>query len=67
MTNLAYQDLQGGEIYVYTANNHLPKWERLKKAREELKSMARVRIFIYKKRKLTRLSTIKWEHNQTWA
>ncbi len=40
MTNIAYQDVAGGVIHIYTANKHLPKWERLRKARKELESVA---------------------------
>jgi hypothetical protein len=67
MTNIAYQDIQGGCIHVYTKNKHLPKWERLKKARKELESMAQIKIFLYKKGRLIKLSTIQWEHNQQWT
>lgn len=66
MTNIAYQDVAGGVIHIYTANKHLPKWERLRKARKELESVACINVFIVKGNKVVKLSTVMWEHDCQW-
>jgi hypothetical protein len=58
MTNIAYQDILGGSIHVYTAHKELPKNERIKKALDDLRHVGDVKIFLYKRRKM-RLLTIK--------
>lgn len=57
--NIAYQDLAGGKIHVYSVNQNLPRVERLKTALNELQHMGRVRIFLYKRRKLRVIKTVK--------
>jgi hypothetical protein len=51
MTNIAFRDIAGGKIHVYTANQNLPKNERIKVALEELRSMGNIVIYLYKRRK----------------
>lgn len=58
MTNIAYQDILGGRIHIYSANKNLPKNERIKIALNELSSMTNIKIFLYKRSKL-RLIKIK--------
>jgi len=58
MTNIAYQDILGGRIHVYTAHKELPKNERIHKALSELQHVGNIKIYLYKRRKL-RLLTIK--------
>lgn len=55
MTNLAFQDIAGGTIHVYSANPSLPKWERINKAFDELKHTGNIFIYLYKGRKLRRI------------
>ena len=52
MTNIAYQDICGGKIHVYTTNKNLPKTKRIEIALKELSSMANIKIYLYKRRKL---------------
>ena len=52
MTNIAYQDVLGGSIQVYSAHKNLPKNERIKIALEELSHVGNIKIFLYKRRKL---------------
>ena len=58
MTNIAYQDILGGSIHVYTAHKELPKNERIQKALSELRHVGNIKIYLYKRRKF-RLLTIK--------
>jgi hypothetical protein len=58
MTNIAYQDILGGNIQVYTAHKELPKNERIQKALDDLRHVGDIKIFLYKRRKM-RLLTIK--------
>jgi hypothetical protein len=51
MTNIAFKDINGGAIHVYTANKSLPKNERIKVALNELSSMGNIVIYLYKRRK----------------
>ena len=60
MTNIAFQDIQGETIQVYTANKHLPRLERIKKALEELEHVGNIKIFLYKKRKLRLIQVKKY-------
>jgi len=48
MTNIAFKDIQGGCIHVYTANKNLPKWERLRLALLELDHMACITVYLIK-------------------
>jgi hypothetical protein len=52
MTNIAWQDKQGGSIMVYTANKDLPRLQRIKLALSELESVGNINIFLFKRRKL---------------
>lgn len=52
MTNIAYQDIKGGAVHVYTAHKNLPRVERIKKALQELEHVGNIKIFLYKRRKL---------------
>ena len=58
MTNIAYQDICGGTINVYSANKNLPKQERINRALKELESVTNIKIYLFKRRKL-RLIKIK--------
>lgn len=58
MTNIAFQDIAGGSIKVYSKNSHLPKWDRIKLALQELNSVGCIKVYLYKRRKL-RLIMIK--------
>jgi hypothetical protein len=55
MTNIAFQDIVGGTVNVYTANKHLPKWERIDKALKELEHTGNIIVYLYKGRKLRRI------------
>jgi hypothetical protein len=52
MTNIAYQDICGGTIHIYSINKDLPKHKRIELAISELSSMGNVKIYLYKRRKL---------------
>jgi len=58
MTNIAYQDICGGVIRMYTANSDLPRHKRIELALKELSTMGNVKVYLYKRRKL-RLLTVK--------
>lgn len=55
MTNLAFQDIAGGSIHVYSAHSNLPKWERINKAFAELRHTGNIIIYLYKGRKLRKI------------
>ena len=57
MTNLAFQDIAGGSIHVYSAHQNLPKWERINKALSELRHTGNIIIYLYKGRKLRKIKT----------
>ena len=57
MTNIAYQDRAGGQVHVYTANKELPRLKRIKVALKELEHTGMIKIYLYKKRKLTLIKT----------
>ena len=57
MTNIAYRDIAGGTIRLYTANKNLPKNERIKLALTELSTMGNIVIYLYKRRKLRIIKT----------
>lgn len=52
MTNIAYKDVAGGAIHVYSAHSDLPKWERIQKALQDLKHMGNIKIYLFKRNKL---------------
>jgi hypothetical protein len=57
MTNIAYQDVLGGSIQVYSAHKDLPKNERIQIALKELSHVGNIKIFLYKRRKLRLIKT----------
>ena len=57
MTNIAFRDIAGGSIHLYTANKELPKNERIKLALTELSTMGNIVIYLYKRRKLRIIKT----------
>ena len=52
MTNIAYQDIAGGSIQVYSANKRLKRMERIKLALKELERTGCIKIYLYKRGKL---------------
>ncbi len=52
MTNIAFQDILGGSVHVYSKHKELPKWERINKALKELEYTGCIKIYLYKRRKL---------------
>ena len=53
MKNLAYQDIKGGAINVYSAHKDLPRSERVKRAYKDLEHMACIKIYMVKGNKYT--------------
>ena len=60
MTNIAFQDIAGGTVTVYTANPDLPRVDRIKTALNELRHVACIKVYLYKGRKLRHLFTRKF-------
>jgi len=58
MKNIAFQDIAGGSINVYSKHKELPRLERIKKALADLKHTGNIKIFLYSGRKL-RLINVK--------
>jgi hypothetical protein len=58
MTNIAFKDIAGGPVRVYTANKDLPRVQRLKLALQELQQMTEIKIYLRKGKKL-RLINVK--------
>lgn len=52
MTSIGYQDIAGGSVHIYTAHPDLPRFERIRKALEELQHVGCIRVYLYKRRKL---------------
>lgn len=57
MTNLAYQDIQGGSVHIYTGHPSKPRFDRINLALKELEHVGRIKIFLYKKGKLRLIKT----------
>ena len=57
MTNLAFQDIRGGSVHVYSANANMPKWDRIKLAFDELKHTGCIKIYLFKRNKLRKIIT----------
>lgn len=56
MTNIGFQDIAGGRINIYSASPELPKWVRINKALKELKHTGNIIIYLYKGRKLRKIT-----------
>lgn len=52
MKNIAFQDILGGSIKVYSKHKELPRLERIKKALADLKHTGNIKIYLYSGRKL---------------
>ena len=58
MKNIAFQDIAGGTVNVYSANKNLPRLERIKTALKELQHTGNIKIFLCNGKKL-RLINVK--------
>jgi hypothetical protein len=52
MTNIAFQDIAGGSVHVWSKDTHLPKWERINAALRDLRHTGCIKIYLYKRGKL---------------
>jgi hypothetical protein len=52
MTNLAFQDILGGSINVYSKDTNLPRLQRIKNALHDLRHMGDIKVYLYKGNKL---------------
>lgn len=52
MTNLAFQDILGGSINVYSKDANLPRLQRINKALKDLKYTTDIKVYLYKGNKL---------------
>lgn len=62
MKTIAYQDVAGGSIHLYE-NKSKPnqtRWERYNEALEDLKPMARIKIYRFERGKLKLLKIKSW-------
>lgn len=57
MTNIAYKDITGGKIKIFSASPELPKWQRIFKALAELEHTGCIRIYLFKRNKLRTIQT----------
>jgi hypothetical protein len=52
MTNLAFQDILGGSVRVYSKGSNLPRLQRITNALKELKHTGDIKVYLYKGNKL---------------
>lgn len=60
MTNIAFQDILGGSIHLYSSNKDLPKWERINAALKDLEHTGNIKVFLRKRRKLRLIKVVRY-------